>query len=116
MNILGQAIRDRREHLRASDPSFSLRQVAERVGVGPAYLSQVENGQTVPTEDRIIQIADELAMDRDVALALAGKVAPDLIEAIAARPELFASLIRQLRELPDHAIARVVREASDGDW
>ena len=28
----------------------------------------------------------------------------------------FAELIRQLKEAPDHALLKVVREVRDGDW
>lgn len=49
-------------------------------------------------------------------LALAGKVSMDLQEAIRKRPELFAGLIRQLKDMPDHAVLRVVREVRDGEW
>ena len=49
-------------------------------------------------------------------LALAGKVSMDLQEVIRKRPELFAGLIRQLKDMPDHAVLRVVREVRDGEW
>ena len=49
-------------------------------------------------------------------LAFAGKVSGDLQDIIRKRPRLFAELIRQLKEAPDDAILRVVREVRDGDW
>ena len=51
-----------------------------------------------------------------VLLALAGKVSSDLQKAIRRRPELFGSLIRELKDLPDHAVLRIVREVRDGKW
>jgi hypothetical protein len=47
---------------------------------------------------------------------MAGKVSEDLQAIILRRPRLFAQLIRELDELPDHAVLRVVREVRDGDW
>ena len=47
---------------------------------------------------------------------LAGKVSGDLQDIIRKRPRLFADLIRQLKDAPDHAVLRVVREVRDGDW
>jgi len=35
---------------------------------------------------------------------------------IRRRPTLFAALIRELKDLPDHAVLRLVREVRDGDW
>jgi hypothetical protein len=47
---------------------------------------------------------------------MAGKVSSDLLEIILKRPKLFAEVLRQLKELPDHAVVRIVREVKDGDW
>ena len=49
-------------------------------------------------------------------LALAGKVSSYLQEVIRKRPALFAELIRGLKEMPDHAVLRLVREVRDGEW
>lgn len=94
-----------------------MRQVAQRIGVEPAYLSKIERGDVAPpSEAATVRLARELGEDPDVLLALAGKVSSDLQEIIRKRPKLFAELIRQMREAPDDAILRVVREVRDGDW
>ena len=88
-----------------------------RIGIEPAYLSKIERGDVAPpSEATTLRLAKELDADPDWFLALAGKVSSDLQEIIRKRPELFAELIRQLREAPDDAILRVVREVRDGDW
>lgn len=113
----GDTVREIREHLRRKDRRFSLRQVAQRIGIEPAYLSKIERGEVPPpSEATTVRIAKELGQDPDVFLAMAGKVSGDLQEIIRKRPKLFAELIRQLKEAPDHAILRVVREVRDGDW
>jgi transcriptional regulator with XRE-family HTH domain len=113
----GDHARAAREALRTTDRRFSLRQVALRIGVEPAYLSKVERGESAPpSEATIRRLADDLGEDPDVLLALAGKVSSDLQAAIRKRPRLFADLIRQLNDAPDHAILRLVREVRDGDW
>ncbi len=118
MNTLGEFLRERRTVLQAEDPRYSLTQVAERVGVTPAFLSQLERDlvRSGPSEDTLRRLAGELDVDADVLLALAGKVSGDLQEVIRRRPKLFASLLRELRDLPDHAVLRLVREVRDGDW
>ena len=117
MTHFGSAIRTQRESLRQEDRRFSLRQVAQRIGVEPAYLSKIERGDVAPpSEATTKRLARELGEDPDVLLALAGKVSSDLQEIIRKRPKLFAELIRQMREAPDDAILRVVREVRDGDW
>ncbi len=107
----------RREVLGTSQRGFSLRQVATRVGFEPSYLSKVERNETPPpSEVKIIKLARDLDEDPDVLLAMAGKVSEELQAVIRKRPKLFADLIRQLKDLPDHALLRVVREVRDGNW
>lgn len=113
----GDYVRGRREALRERDDRYSVRQVAQRIGVEPSFLSKVERGEAPPpSEAKIVALAQELGEDPDVLLALAGKVSSDLQEAIRRRPELFGSLIRELRTMPDHAVLRLVREVRDGKW
>lgn len=69
-----------------------------------------------PSEATIARLATELDVDTDVLLALAGKVSSDLQSVIRRRPELFGELLRQLKDLPDQAVLRLVREVRDGDW
>lgn len=115
--VFGGFVRDRREALRATDRSYSVRQVARRIGVEPSFLSKVERGEAPPpSEAKIVALADALDVDPDVLLALGGKVSNDLQDVIRRRPELFAALIRELQDLPDHAVLRLVREVRDGQW
>ena len=113
----GKYIREHREALKANDRRFSVRQVAQRIGVEPAYLSKIEREDVAPpSEEKIRALAKELDEDVDMLLAMAGKVSSDLQEIIRKRPQLFADLIRQLKTLPNHAILRIARDVRDGDW
>ncbi len=113
----GKYIRKQREALKSKDRRFSVRQVAQRIGVEPAYLSKIERGDVAPpSEAKIRALADELGEDADVLLAMAGKVSSDLQAIIRKRPQLFADLIRQLKSVPDHALLRIARDVRDGDW
>lgn len=117
MATFGSYIRDRREKLRRDDPRFSVRQVADRIGVEPSFLSKVERDEVPPpSEEKIVALARDLDEDADVLLAMAGKVSSDLQRVIRKRPELFAALIRELKNLPDQAVLRLVREVRDGNW
>ena len=117
MNEFGSYIRKQREKIRKQDRTFSVRQVAARIGVEPSYLSKVERGETAPpSEGKVLLLAEELGEDPDVLLALAGKVSSDLLDLIRKRPRLFAQLLRELKNMPDHAVLRLVREVRDGEW
>src|SRR5438552_12041971 len=117
MSEFGDYLRQRRTELQEKDPRFSLRRVAAAIGVEPSYLSKVERGeQPPPSEKTILALARELGEDPDMLLALAGKVSDELQQIIRKRPQLFAQLIRDLKDLPDHAVLRLVREVRDGKW
>ena len=117
MQGFGDHIRRAREDRELEDKRFSLRQVAQRIGVEPAYLSKVEREQVPPpSEATIVRLAAELGEDKDVLLAMAGKVSSELQAVIRKRPKLFAELIRQLKDAPDRAILKVVRVVRDGKW
>ena len=113
----GQYIRTRRELLKTEDRRYSVRQVAHRIGVEPAYLSKIERDEVAPpSEAKIRALAEDLGEDVDVMLAMAGKVSTDLLEIIRKRPKLFGDLIREMKAMPDHAILRVARDVRDGEW
>ena len=117
MGNFGSYVRTRREALNADDKSMSLRQVALRIGVEPAFLSKVERDLTPPpSETKVIALAIVLGEDPDLLLAMAGKVSSDLQAIIRKRPQLIGDLLRQLKEQPDHAILSIVRNVTDGDW
>ncbi len=115
--LLGQFLRDQREHLQKKDKKYSLRQVAARMGINAAYLSRIERGEPLHlSEEKAIALARDLSIDADVMLALNGKISKDVQEIIKKRPQLFAELIRNLKEMPDNAILRIVRVERDGNW
>lgn len=117
MYEFGAYIRTRREEKLKQDRRFSLRQVAMRIGIEPAYLSKIERGDFAPPSEEVIRkLAEELDENPDILLALAGKVSKDLLAVILKRPQLIADLLRQIKEMPDHALLRIVREVKTGDW
>lgn len=116
--IFGEYIRQKRVLLRRSDLSYSLRQVAGRIGVEPSYLSKIERGehQAYLTEEKIFSLARELNEDPDVLLALLGKVSKDIQEIICRRPRIFPQLIRELQDMPDQVVLQIVRQVREGNW
>ena len=116
MHNFGPYIRQRREALRTDDPRFSVRQVAMRIGVEPSYLSKVERQlEAPPSEPKIRALAKDLDEDPDFLLAIAGKISDDLREVICHRPQLLSQLIRELKNLPDDAVLRIVHKARSGN-
>ena len=113
----GKYIKSSREALSQYSKGYSVRKVAAAIDVQPSYLSKVERDLVAPpSETKIIALANELEEDPDMLLAMAGKVSSELQEIIMKRPQLFASVIRELKTQPDHALLSLVREVKDGDW
>jgi len=83
----------------------------------PSYLSKIERGWRLRRERRKSSVSPlRSAKILMWCFALAGKVSSELQAIICQRPALFAELLRTFRNLPNHAVARVVREVRDGDW
>lgn len=118
MTSFGTFVRTTREQLQAAGSTdHSLRKVAARLGVTPAYLSKIETDEgSPPTEKTILALAADLKVNPNVMLAIAGRVSSELQAIICQRPELFAEMIEACRDMPDHAIVRIVREVRDGEW
>lgn len=116
MTNIGNFLREHREILQEKDSSFSLRQVASRIGVQPSYLSKIERGLENPSEDLIVKLSTEYQQNEDVLLAMAGKVSSRLQQIIMKNPTAFASLLSSLENSPEHAILKIVREVRDGNW
>lgn len=118
MTSFGTFVRTTREQLQAAGSvEHSLRKVAARLGVTPAYLSKIEHDDgSPPTEKTILALAQDLQIDPNIMLAVAGKVSSELQAIICQRPQLFADMLVACRDMPDHAIVRIVREVRDGDW
>ena len=119
-DAFGRYVRASRERLAKSDPRFSLRKLAKRVGVSPAYLSLMERGEaSVPGEEVLLKLASELVEDERELFAKAGKLHPKFRDAIIARPRVLSSLIEAAESMPDELVERLVeraRKVKDGDW
>lgn len=116
MNNFGQFVREKRELLQENDKTFSLRQVATRLDVQASYLSKIERGLEMPSEEFVLKLANEYQENSDVMLAMVGKVSSKLQKIILQHPVAFAKLVSSLENCPEHAILRVVREVKDGNW
>jgi HTH-type transcriptional regulator, competence development regulator len=113
----GALLRARRRKKKSGDASFSLRKLAERVGIEPSYLSKIERGQeSPPGEDTICRIAAELGEDSDTLLALGGKVSSDLVQIIRERPALMAKLLRSVRRAPAKHVVEISKHVREGKW
>jgi transcriptional regulator with XRE-family HTH domain len=100
-NGFGALVRREREAKK-----IGLREMAKMLGVSPTYLSMIERGAIKPpAEDRVKGIAAIIGRDPDELLALAGRVASDLIAIIRRRPREMADLLRATKQLTAEQVA-----------
>lgn len=113
----GDYIRELREAKRSKDRSFSVRGLAKKLKIQASYLSRLESGSAPPPSNEVIRkFAIELKTEASVLMFLAGRIPEDLIPFIKKRPSFFNELIEQVKDLPEQAVLRVVREVRDGKW
>jgi len=87
---------------------WSLRETAEHIGVGYAYLSRVENKRLLsgdyPSDALIHRLAESLDGDEEELLFLAGRIPERIRKRILKRPEVFGLLA----ELDDKTLDDIV--------
>ncbi|MFC1657268.1 helix-turn-helix domain-containing protein [Candidatus Moduliflexota bacterium] len=105
---LGATVRRLREA-----KEITLRAFAVKVGVSPTYISFLERDElkTPPREEVIRSIAGVLKQDEDELLALAGRIAGDLSDAIAQNPREMAAFLRVAKDLPGGEIEKLAKTA-----
>ena len=71
---------------------ISLRELARRLGVSPAFLSQIEAGRQhkIP-KARIVQVAEMLGVSEAYLLGTARQVHPDLLRFLGETPSLISA-------------------------
>jgi transcriptional regulator with XRE-family HTH domain len=91
VKTFGERVRELRH---AKD--WSLRDLAEKVGVGFTYLSRVENERLnfgdYPSDALIHRLADALEADEDELLILAQRVPERIRKRVLQRPDVFGAL------------------------
>ena len=90
---LGQTIRERRE-----EKDFSVRELAKKLDVSPAFLSDVELGRRHPSEETLGKIAHFLGMAVDELRTLDTRPAIEEIRRLAASDPAYGFAFRQLVE------------------
>lgn len=79
-----------------------MRKAAAAIGRAPSYLSDIENGRRVPSEDVIRDLAELLDLDPGDLLAVAGRLGEDVNEYLRNNPE--AGIL--FRRLTEHQVDR----------
>ncbi len=89
-----ELLRNRRKAL-----GLSLRLVAQRVGVNPAYLSRVESGYAPPSDQLVLSLSKVLDLSADELFLIAGKLPNSLRSLVEKAPIKAARALRGLAEM-----------------
>ena len=100
----GEYIHERRQSL-----GISLRKAATLVGFDPAYLSRVEAGKTVPSDELVERLAKALSCEREDLFVMAGRLPDTLRPAVNEQTRSVVEAIRgTLCSTLDHAAQAVI--------
>jgi len=103
----GQKIKELRMARKDTDRRFTLRGLAEQIGISPTLLCKVEAGEFSIGVDKIKALAKIFNYDQDELLALANRVDPDLNDCILNRPKAMAAFLRTASGLSQEALDRL---------
>ena len=79
---------------------IGLRQMAKMIGVSPTYLSKIERDELPPpAEDKVLAIARIIECDPDRLLAVANRVASDLLEILKRHSSELPTLLREIDDM-----------------
>lgn len=103
---LGDVLREARV---AAD--LSLRDLAKRLGITPSYISDIENDRRVPSEDVLRLLANELKLDFDQLMAMAGRVG-DQAERYLKQHPAAGTLFRRIsdKKLPEEDLQKLLQQ------
>lgn len=90
---LGQRIKALRE------PKFSLRQFAEKIGMKPSQLSEIENGKQYPTEEKLRVIAKWLVVEYEELKKYEFRIEKEFRDLVRQDPEV-GLLLRRVTQDP----------------
>lgn len=79
-------------------------QLADRLRVSPATISDLETGRSSPTAEMAMGLADALGQDPDDFCRAGGRLAPDLVAFLLRRPRMVAQ-IRAAMEKRERKVA-----------
>jgi len=111
----GALVRRLRQNKQKSDPSYSLRQFAEKVGLSPTFISKMETGDFDPPKaENIKKIAELLDYDADELLALANKIDPNLKDIINKKRSVsMADFLRTANGLSEEQLQKVTEQMNE---
>lgn len=118
----GEFVRQRREFLAANDSTYSVRKMADRIGVEPSYLSKIERGIVPAPSDRVMALlAKELQVKETYLFAMNGRLPPAFTRRMQLEPETMVPFLQALENASEETLKKVIQllndnHVRDGNW
>ena len=96
--LFGDYIREKRETLRKDNSEYSIRKVAQRIGIHHSYLSKIERGEPASlSENRMIALAGELGENPELLMIMSGRVPESLRRAVFRDPDRVMEMLGRIK-------------------
>ena len=101
VDTLGWLLKSKREELSEEKKGFSVRRVAEAVGISPSYLSRLEKGEyTAPSDEILRKLSSYLDLDFSKLAALSDGVPEELTKIIKSQNREFQEMLNKIESIP----------------
>ena len=77
------------------DKGVSIKKLSSELNVNYSYLSKIENGHSLPSDEFIKRIAALFGCDNEELLIRAGKIPDDIIKIISDNPKMAIEFLRK---------------------
>lgn len=74
---------------------YSIKKLSNELSINYSYLSKIENGHSLPSDEFITRIAGLFGYDNEELLARAGKIPDDIIKIISDNPKIAIEFLRK---------------------
>ncbi len=91
-----------------------MRFVAARTGISAQFLSLVERGENMPSDEVLENLASFYIEDLDKLKIMAGRISDDILS-VMVRPNVLV-LLRGLARKSDAEIVQLLNDVQDGNW
>jgi transcriptional regulator with XRE-family HTH domain len=110
MKTLGQRIRELRENR-----DLSLRELAQKLDLSPAFVSDVELGRRYPSEEVLVKMAKLLGVEIEDLKSYDPRAPLEELKEISAKDPAFAVALRKIKKLTAEELENLIKKVSDKD-
>ncbi len=78
-----------------TEKGYSIKQLSPKLNVNYSYLSKLENGHSMPSEEFVDRISNVFEIEKEELMVRAGKIPNDVIEILQNNPQAAIDFLRK---------------------